>query len=276
MFWKCVAEDCRRAILSVGFWTGVMLCAFVILLDSDFFTAVGLTLRAAADMTTYMSNVGVVCLALYFGIFPLSRTFFCVLAYTGSYSDEWNSRSIYAIVNRTGYRRYALSKVISNAMAGGLIMSMGMLLACALISAIFLPSDPYGSISTHLLPLEDTVFRGLYSIRGGWPFLWLQIFQAGLYGMVWATVGLAMSGFIPNRYLAMAGPTVLAFVFSYLSKWAAALGAAGLGWLDPARMYSSNFGQNVAEVILAYGYQLFLLFIAAHMFYKAAGRRLFQ
>ena len=121
-------------------------------------------------------------------------------------------------------------------MSGALTLSVPV---AAYIAIIALICGGYAYNPANASPLEQGLFAPLL-IWGGAPFFAVQILQAGAFGGLWACVGLAVSAWIVNKYVAVVAPLVIYLGLTYLAQ--------NIGWrvLDPGElMYlMPNFQMN--------------------------------
>lgn len=205
--------------------------------------------------------------SLYFGVIIFSLPALAALPYAHSFADEYQTGYLWQSMPRQGVIPYALHKFMSVTLAGALSVGLGMALFAVLVSILYLPSDP-ASNPALILPLEDTIWRNLYGVWGGLPFFIVQIILAMLFAMVWSGVGLLISAFIPNRYMAVAAPLVVYYALSSLCQ------LTGLHFLDPAEMLVQNdlIGYNLGFSYII-GCQIsFILLLALAFIWRIRGR----
>lgn len=63
--------------------------------------------------------------------------------------------------------------------------------------------------------LDEGIFANIQFIWGGLLVVFLLLLLSFLFGAVWSNIGLCISAFIPNKYIALATP--FALYFPYIS-----------------------------------------------------------
>lgn len=144
------------------------------------------------------------------GLFP----FFAVLPFASSFALDKNSGYLNFILQRTNREQYFRSKFIVNALMGGVAVVIPLVLTFA-ITWILLPHGiiPEGHESQNFIP--DKAFKDLYfSMPAVYVFLMIGI--AFLYGMAYASLGLAVSAIISSSYIILATPFLLFHMANFI------------------------------------------------------------
>lgn len=130
---------------------------------------------------------------------------FPVLPYGTSFCDDYNSGYLRMITLRTGYKKYAIQRLASVGISGG----FGILIPFLLIFIIaIIIGGPCTGINEDQFYLY-TVWEDYVAIGGGLLVLGGKLLLALLFGMVWSLVALAISAWIPNRYVTLIAPFIL-------------------------------------------------------------------
>ena len=132
---------------------------------------------------------------------------FCLLPFAESFCDDYGSGYVHHIVTRISPRRYVLQRCLSTAISGGIVM--GSIMALTILVCILLGAPVTSMDDMHFL--ENTLWNkaGLLYIWNGNLMYMMRILIAFLFGCVWSLVGLAVSAFVPNRYVTLVFPFVL-------------------------------------------------------------------
>ncbi|MCZ2096248.1 MAG: hypothetical protein LC121_08295 [Anaerolineae bacterium] len=158
-----------------------------------------------------------------------------VLPFADSYSLERASGYIRSILIRCTYRRYLLSKLTVNSIAGGLAVALP-------LGIIFAASHLF--FTTGLAPFYESRLRPVgpaSSIYWEYPALFI-LFLIGVgfvFGAVYATLGLSISFWTTNRYIVLATPFTLYHVANFI------LGVPGLEkWTPPMTFFPEGVNNS--------------------------------
>lgn len=132
---------------------------------------------------------------------------FTALSYSVSYCTEENNHMISYIISRSGKRQYSCEKVLVTAASGGLTALLGMLLFVIVLSTYLPMTTPQYIEETQMLP-----FGSLLSRNSGIPFLMVVMYLIALSGALWAEVGIWISAYLPNPYVALCFPMLFKFL----------------------------------------------------------------
>lgn len=137
--------------------------------------------------------------------------FSCLLAalpFSARYSLEHQGGiNVYA-VSRCGRHNYAKSKMIVSGISGGFVMLLGGLLFVIALSTYMPVVTPSKLIDYQGMPYYDALASGK-----GWGYFASALYLAFLSGALFGCMGMTISAFIPNPYIAICSPMVLNFVF---------------------------------------------------------------
>jgi len=182
-------------------------------------------------------------------VFLLVIPILCVIPYAGSFAEDYQSRFLRAYLPLAGRRRYLLSKAFVTALAGGLALAAGLLVALAVCTAIY---PPLG------IPVGEYAFT--YKLY----FLALSFVFMG--GALWAIVGGIAGAVLKNRYMVYAAPFIIYYVWaSFQARYfRAAYAFNPQEWIRPAHINS--------PIVLLYA--AIAAIIAFIIYYYAMKRRL--
>ena len=210
-------------------------------------------------------------------LFVHFRSYFIYLAPIAAalpFADSlWVDRSqgfLRFILARAGYRQYLTAKLMANLAAGAASVGSPLLL-------LFL----FTSLSAHRTPLVNSLVFTTWGAQNGSPagilsswypaqpdlYILALIGMACLFGAVFATFGLAISGLINNRYVILAAPFMLFMVSSYISDRARHLGHR---WSPETLHVPYNTAEVTAGTLLV---QLAILVLISGRFLYFFGRR---
>lgn len=153
---------------------------------------------------------------IYFFDLTMVSGSFCIFApllaafpNTARFCEEYESGYIKSILTREKPARYLLKKFFANGIAGGLALTVPLALFDVILLFVGIPyraeDVPEGFVTIY----ETTVFQRSQFIWGGIAVLLIFLLLAFLSGAVWANVGLCLSVFVRNKYIAVGFPLVL-------------------------------------------------------------------
>ena len=145
------------------------------------------------------------------GLTPFAA-FFCVIPFSSSFCDEYQCGFIRMVLLRSGRHRFAAGTIVSVALSGALalILPFGIVCLTALLKAA----------PTTMANISDfyyySIWADIFARYGTGAVLGLKVMIAGLFGAVWATLGLLVSCLCMNRFVTIVVPFVL-----YQTLWSA-------------------------------------------------------
>ena len=258
-----VMRNFRYAVSTGGFWigAGIMLLTFLGLSMPEW--------AASRDwgVIGQPSALQLSLLPIFFGGVQLLFPFCVCTAYAAQQVDEIRSGFMGLRLIRSNRFRYALRQLITNFMVGGLCVSGAFLLHAALCHLMALPSMPE-VYESHEIPFsEGCIYAPWLSVLHGLPILlWIAAAMA-LTGGVWATSGLAVSVWIPDRWMIVSLPVFLYYVLNSRTVYM----LTGLRIPYAADLY--NDALTVPMVISSLKYDALLLMLFALVYVMGLKRR---
>ena len=135
---------------------------------------------------------------------------FCILPYSMSFSDEYNSGYSKSILIRTTTGRYALSKILSIGFTGGFTIALAF---AAVFTLAVIRGGPVTQDS-----LSEFYYMSIWwemaLSNGGYTVLVWKLVLGILFGIVWSMFGLLMSCLFMNRFI-----SILVSFCIYQSLW---------------------------------------------------------
>lgn len=132
------------------------------------------------------------------------------------------------ILARSAYHRYLAAKLLANLAAGALAVAGPLLLLFGYFSLSASRALPTNSLIFNIWGAQNGspagILSSLYTTNPGLYILAL-IGLAALFGAAYATLGLAISGLVNNRYIVLAAPFIAYIVSAYIADRARHLGA---------------------------------------------------
>ena len=194
--------------------------------------------------------------------FNLFAPIFAVLPCATVFCDDYNIGYILAIFPLSAKRKYLSECIICCSLSGGLAVLVPDLL-CSFVFLVFAPPH---------IPDEYGATLALYSafeyIWDGRLVILVFLLFSFLFGVVWANIGLCISAYTPNRYVALAAPFALYYSIHLILQRTKVFGI-----LSPVNMIQPRKA-DFQSLLFPLIYQLILLIGAICLFYRRANRRL--
>ena len=208
MFWYLLGTDFRRAVVRVRFWI-LLACAALLLYCN--------TLQSG-----YAQSVSFVS-AMTESSFQFTTQILLILAtlgYAAAFCEDWKNRNIRNILVRSGMGRYAVSKVLTCAFTGMLILFVGQLLFAGL--ELLISPSIYGDGGTAGYQGFGGFDALLYEGRvAAWVFL--RAFRFSLEGAGFSVFALCVSTQMINSFVILTVPIFAYFLLDFVRLYSPAL-----------------------------------------------------
>ncbi len=189
------------------------------------------------------------------------------IPYSFSFADDINNGFSRYVLTRKSKASYLKEKIICSSIIGGLAVSIPVAFLIAL-SVIF--GKPYlpENVPTDFDTLfEKTIFEDIQFVGGGLLICLIYFLLALIFGMLWSNVGLCVSAFIPNRYIAISFPIILYYGSGMLLSAMDMVNISPLNTLSPT-------GDGSMPIQYVFLYQIILCLVFCVIFYFRAKARL--
>lgn len=183
---------------------------------------------------------------------------FCVLPFADSFCEDFSSSFANHITLRVGAREYARQRCISVALSGSIVMGLMVfvsILLCALAAGV-----PETAETADFMRNTNWARLNLIIPYHGVLFFAGRLLCAVLFGAVWASVGLAISTLLPNRYVTLVAPFIL-----YQALWYILSGTS----FNPVYMLRGDYSPLSFIVV----YQLIIIILCFLVSYFGILRR---
>lgn len=166
------------------------------------------------------------------------------LPFSGSFLQDTEHHFIRGVFNRTKCLNYYWRKIISTGISGALALTLP-LVGLLLINLLFF-GNHHPNIGSLVGPFSE-----FYKQKQDLVYILFIILNSGLFGFIYANLGLVATLFIPKPYVAIGIPLIVYMVPSFFFTY------FGLDRFEPVTTFylSANASENYLTV---YG-QLFLL-----------------
>lgn len=200
---RSFGKSLKSAVFSINFLISVTVG--LVLLVSPKFSQILASLKYGMKMHwLYFTD-----LALINGSFTIFAPILAAFPYTARFCEEYESGYVKSILTRGRPVKYLLGKFTANGVAGGFALSVPLAVFVGFAIAI---GEPYRRADVPdgwATVFEKTIFEKTQFAWGGIAVLLIVVVLAFLSGAVWANVGLCLSAFVQNKYLAVGFPLVL-------------------------------------------------------------------
>ena len=230
-FITILKTDFYRAFLSSGFGIGIFSTVAIFYFGSVGMISHNVSAVAAFNNTFKYNNIS--------NLFILSATF----AYTASFCTDWQTRFAFSIIIRDEKITYALSKCISVAVAGGLAVAIGAAVFIGYV-CVMQPSILPEAIQIEM-EFSNEAFGDLL-VKGKEALFFLSyLYIIFLQAVFFSSLGLMVSAYMPNKYVAYISPFALSFMLNQIAN------VFNLPiWLDPVKLATARIWGSSASTIL--------------------------
>lgn len=198
-------KEIKNGLSTLGFYVGV---SFILYLLFKQLNAVKLfTSKNPSDYLYYVATM------MAFSGFTPFACVYPALANAISFCDEYNNGYLPFILHRSGIKHYYFSKIGGVGIIGGLTIFIPMFLAFLAIVMFSAPLTDLTNFSAEGFYFE-TMWEEYLLMGKGLLIMGMKLVLGFVFGFLWALVPLAISAWIPNRYVALIAPFVL-----YQSLW---------------------------------------------------------
>lgn len=191
---------------------------------------------------------------------------FITIPFSFSFCREYNSNIFPFIVAREGKREYCIIKYTVNALAGGIAAA-----AATGILFVFLASQfPIIDEVDETIVMAD---RFHYWIAMHHPYQYgiIEVLNGFLSGVLWSSIALCVSAYIPNSIVTMTSPYFASFVFAHGFRL---LGIDNRYWFTKWLTGYSIIGSSTETLVLSAIVIAVLSAVLFIIFYKRIMRRI--
>lgn len=131
---------------------------------------------------------------------------FAAIPFTSNFADEWKHNITTNCITRKGIKKYAVSNVLLCAITAFIAVFIGIMLYMLTASCFSDFDRPDQNI------YEGYPYCELLNDGPRWLYPVIRIFIFSVSCSMWCVMGLMMSAFIPNKYVAICSPVVASYV----------------------------------------------------------------
>jgi hypothetical protein len=147
-------------------------------------------------------------------MFKKLAVLFAAVPFAAVFCSDWNCQYIKPVVIRSGIKKYAWSRITLCFLSAFITVFIGLILFFILLSLkmpLFLESDMDNLISEPFASIAYGVMPVMYILA-----------EAAVFSMaaaLWSVVGMTVSAYIPNRFVALASPVIACYLLEELTAY---------------------------------------------------------
>lgn len=215
---------------------------------------------ATQDVLSFMD------ISSHIGYFSELTILLSALPYAMSFSEDWNSQFIKSLIIRGGVFKYAVSKIITCIVSA----ITAILLGTSMLIVILATRIPLVStISTNYKTFTEGTFGFLLVSGNHIMYFVIQIFFVAIICSVFALVGLVVTTYLPNKFLAITVPIISYFTFLQVGI---ALGLPAFLKVDKIMKGQFILGEPYMNILYVLALGLIMYIIASYIFYRMVKR----
>ena len=174
------------------------------------------------------------------------------LVFSNSYLQDKDSNYLKFIYSRLDKRKYIISRLLTNALSSGIVILLALLLVLIFITLLL-----GVRVNSNSLFNITGAFTFIYT-KSKWIYILYFIGNLFIFNIVFSTIGLGLSPFINNKYLAFLCPFAIYMISMTLFPY------IGLNFLNMGMLFLTNTAKSELFVIM---YESVLLIIGIILFY---------
>ena len=206
---------------------------------------------AMAQNIGYFTSISILC---------------CTAINCTTFLNDYHSNFYRHCVMRSGKLNYTLSKYLSCVVTGGITLALGLVVFVLILRVKFPLIAENSSYLELYVRSSASIFTGELLARGHYiGFFAAYTLLAFLFGALWSSVGICMSAFILDKYVASFSP----YIIWYTSRDVLS------GAFKTETVFNGNYniGGVSGSLLFAFGYFGAVMIILGVVFYVKAGRR---
>lgn len=144
------------------------------------------------------------------GSFSIMLVLAACFPFAQAYCDDVKNQYIRFMLPRCRVNNYCASKITIGALSGGVAASVGYCLFLVVLATHFPLVNEDGGMVRSFIMASDLNYGGeLLEAGRHLMFFGTMVYASFLFGAFWGAVGITVSGFIPNPFVAMFSPFLL-------------------------------------------------------------------
>lgn len=258
-FLKAFLTEFKRCIFSPSFAIMTVIAALGYLISSidemryawNYSGADVLYFWDIAQNIGYFTSISILC---------------CTALNCTSFLNDYHSNYYRSCVLRSGKLNYTLSKYLSCVIAGGITLALGLVIFILILRIKFPLIAENSSYLEMYIRSSDSIFTGKLLKDGNYiEFFAVYTLLAFLFGALWSAVGICMSAFIADKYVASFSPYII---------WYTSRGVLS-GMFKTEVIFNGNYniGGVGKSILFAAAYFGAVIIVLGVIFCNKAGKR---
>ncbi len=220
--------------------------------------------RFASDWNSLQNNV-ISSFDCLLNIDSMRKTIviFGAVSFAANFADEWKNSVTTSVVLRCGAAKYAVCNIICVFVSSVITVFLGLLLftgIAALFADTFSPPTLFGNFRKPFAPIFENNVPFLYVVY--------KSFVIGASCGAWSVLGLAVSVFFPNKYVAVSAPIVISYLLERVTFYCPTPLCIAL--LQNAEL---GFDSLLGQLLYSAGFFVVLAIVGGIIFYAMLKRR---
>lgn len=258
--WRCMCSDARRAFMGGGFWLCILLTMLSQLLP------ISKELGIPADVMYYYR------LSAETGSMQWLMPCIAAIAYAQAFFTDTHTRFSRMLLLRCSRRVYIFSKLVICQATACCAVMLGMFLFLCYLSI----GRTFMEYRNNAVSLQWALSSFGELLTQGRPYLFVfaQITLRGMGAALWATASLAVSAYIPNRFMILLSPVILYYAWEHLDAFIASHFVQGYPGVRYLELGITHFMQPTQALVNSAGVLVPLTLMWSLVFAIGAQRRL--
>lgn len=259
VFLKSFATNLRQRIVSPSFAVMTIFAALSYVLSSidelkyawAFHSSDVLYFWDISQNIGYFTSISILC---------------CTAINCTAFLNDYHSNYYRNCVLRSGKLSYTLSKYLSCVITGGLTLALGLVIFILILKTRFpLVAVDSGCLEQYIRS-SDLIFTGKLLEGGHYVgFFAVQTMLAFLFGALWSAVGICLSVFITDKYVASFSPYIIWYTSRHI--------LSGMFRTEVVFNGNYNIGGVGGSILWAVAYFGVIIIVLGVVFCNKAGRR---
>lgn len=136
--------------------------------------------------------------------------------FAANFAEEWKSGVSKSVICRSGVKKYAISNIVVCALSSFVTITLGMMIFAVVLNGFAMPIeelDEYAAAQYLKIPYGKIIVAG-------YPFLYIlaRVTAFAAANSVAVVMGMTVSAFFPDKYIAVCSPLVFMSVIEIFSQ----------------------------------------------------------
>lgn len=138
---------------------------------------------------------------------------FGALPFAANFADEWNNMVTLGCVSRCGVRKYTFANIVLCFLSSVIAVFCGIMLYAGICS-VFMPLYNYEDMGRNPMSVLESAF---FTNHLALLYIMYNVFVFAASCAMWSVMGMMLTSFFPNKYVAICSPFVASYVIERIS-----------------------------------------------------------